>query len=202
MTVSAHDKEHSSQRRWLRFGTLLPLAIFLAIAGLFAFALSSGDPSNIPSVLIGKPAPDMEMPPLQGLTRNGEQVPSFRAADLKTTGQVSVVNFWASWCGPCIVEHPLLIELAEQTGLVLYGVNYKDPKGGGVKFLERLGNPFTAVGVDDTGRVAIEWGVYGMPETFIVDDQGQIVYKHVGPISREDLKATIFPIIEKARRQS
>lgn len=200
MTASGQPRVELRRRRRLTIATLVPLVVFAALAAMFAFALNSGDPSRIPSVLIGRPAPDMVMPPLEGLMRNGKQVPSFTAADFKQPGQVSVVNFWASWCGPCIIEHPLLIEIAEETGAVLYGVNYKDPNGGGVKFLDRLGNPFKAVGVDDSGRVAIEWGVYGMPETFIVDGNGTIVHKHVGPISREDLGSSIFPAIERARR--
>ena len=183
----------------VRIGTLAPLLVFLALAAMFGFALVSGDPSRVPSALIGKPAPDMEMAALEGLERDGVAVPSFRAGDL-ATGNVSVVNFWASWCVPCRNEHPLLIEIGLRTGAVLYGVNYKDPNGGGLRFLAELGNPFAGVGVDPNGRTAIEWGVYGMPETFIVDGKGVIVHKHIGPISADDMERSIIPAIETARR--
>ncbi|MEM7774849.1 MAG: DsbE family thiol:disulfide interchange protein [Pseudomonadota bacterium] len=181
------------------FGMLIPLLIFVVMAGVFALALSGGDPSKVPSALIGKPAPDVPMDPLLGLERDGQQIRPFRAADL-ANGNVSVVNFWASWCAPCIREHPLLKEIVRRTGVPLYGVNYKDPNKGGLRFLARLGNPFTGVGIDPNGRVAIEWGVYGMPETFIVDGKGIIVHKHIGPITPADLDRTIIPAIEKARR--
>ncbi|MEO0800089.1 MAG: DsbE family thiol:disulfide interchange protein [Pseudomonadota bacterium] len=176
----------------------LPVAIFVLLALMFGFSLVSGDPSRVPSALIGQPAPDRELQPLPGLTRNGQPVPSFRRADL-TRGQVSVVNFWASWCGPCVDEHPLLIALAERTGAPVFGVNYKDPNNGGLKFLQRLGNPYTAVAVDPNGRAAIDWGVYGMPETFLVDGTGAIIYKHVGPITPAILEAKIIPAIQAAR---
>lgn len=175
----------------------IPLAIFLLLAVMFGAALVSGDPSKVPSALIGKPAPDVALEPLEGLTRSGAAVPSFGAADL-TGDHVSVVNFWASWCVPCRQEHPLLNTLARRPDVKVFGVNYKDGGGGGLNFLRELGNPFTAVGVDPNGRAAIEWGVYGMPETFIVGRDGTIVYKHVGPISRSDLEDTFIPEIEKA----
>lgn len=177
---------------------MAPLVIFLAVAALFAFALTSGDPSKLPSALIGKPVPQMDFPPLEELVDRGQPVPGFGAADL-TQGNVSVVNFWASWCVPCVEEHPLLIELKERSGVDLYGVNHKDQPTSGRRFLGRYGNPFKAVGTDRNGRGAIEWGVYGMPETFVINGRGQIAYKHVGPISKESLEKQLLPAIAAAR---
>lgn len=181
-----------------RIGLIVPLLIFAAMAGLFAFALRSGDPSRLPSALIGKPVPATEFPPLEGLRDDGGPVPGFTSKDL-AAGKVSVVNFWASWCVPCVQEHPLLVELKSRTGVGIYGVNYKDQPTTARRFLGRYGNPFTAVGTDATGRSAIEWGVYGMPETFVVNGRGEIVYKHVGPISAESLSQRLVPAIEAAR---
>ncbi|MEW5963184.1 MAG: DsbE family thiol:disulfide interchange protein [Pseudomonadota bacterium] len=178
---------------------VLPLAIFAGLAGLFALALTSGDPSKLPSALIGKPAPDTTFPALEGLLADGRPVAGFTSRDL-AGGQVTVVNFWASWCGPCVAEHPLLEELRQKTGVAIYGVNYKDQPSNARRFLGRYGNPFTAVGVDGNGRNAIEWGVYGMPESFVVNGKGEIVYKHVGPISETSLAAKVIPAIEAARK--
>jgi cytochrome c biogenesis protein CcmG/thiol:disulfide interchange protein DsbE len=174
-----------------------PLAIFAAIALLFFLALFSGDPSRLPSVLIGRPAPQMTLPPLEGLSDGARAVPGFSTADL-ARGEVSVVNFWASWCAPCVQEHPALVALRQVTGVKLYGVNYKDVAANARRFLGRYGNPFTAVGVDG-GRNAIEWGVIAMPETFVVDGGGTIVYKHTGPISAEALETKVIPAIRKAQ---
>ena len=181
-----------------RFGwTAIPALLFVSLALLFAFALRSGDPSKLPSALIGRPVPASEFPPLDGLTEVGRPVPGFAGADL-ARGKVSVVNFWASWCAPCVEEHPLLGALKAQTGVDIYGVNYKDQAVAARRFLGRYGNPFTAVGVDGNGRAAIEWGVTGMPETFIVNGKGVIVYKHVGPISPETLETRIIPMVRAA----
>ncbi|HEV7534545.1 MAG TPA: DsbE family thiol:disulfide interchange protein [Acidimicrobiia bacterium] len=177
-----------------------PLAIFTALAVVFAFALRGGDPSKLPSALIGKAAPALELAGLEGLTEAGRPVGGFTSADL-AKGQVSVVNFWASWCVPCVQEHPVLVALQERTGVRVYGVNYKDQAAAARRFLGRYGNPFAAVGVDGNGRAAIEWGVYGMPETFIVNGEGRIAYKHVGPITPETLEARIIPAIRAAERR-
>lgn len=177
-----------------------PLAIFSALAIVFAFALRTGDPSKLPSALIGKAAPAIELPGLDGLTDAGRPVGGFTSADL-AKGQVSVVNFWASWCVPCVQEHPVLVVLRQRTGVRVYGVNYKDQAAAARRFLGRYGNPYFAVGVDGHGRAAIEWGVYGMPETFIVNGDGRIAYKHVGPITPETLEARIIPAIRAAERR-
>jgi cytochrome c biogenesis protein CcmG/thiol:disulfide interchange protein DsbE len=180
---------------------LVPLALFAALAALFALSLKSGDPSRLPSALIGKPAPPLVLPGLEGLVGDRGPVPGIDAGSL-ADGKSTVVNFWASWCAPCIAEHPLLIELGRRTGVRLVGVNYKDQTAAARRFLGRYGNPFAAVGVDTTGRQAIEWGVYGMPETFVVDGKGRIVHKHVGPITPESLVKTMIPAVEKAQRGS
>jgi cytochrome c biogenesis protein CcmG, thiol:disulfide interchange protein DsbE len=176
---------------------ILPLAVFGVLALIFAFALRTGDPSKLPSALIGRTAPAIALAPLEGLSDGERPVDGFAAADL-AAGHVSVVNFWASWCVPCVQEHPLLVALKERTGARLYGINYKDQAAAARRFLGRYGNPFVAVGVDGNGRAAIEWGVYGMPETFVVNGKGEIVYKHIGPITPEALETKIIPAIRAA----
>ena len=177
---------------------VLPVAMFLGLSIMFAFALFSGDPSKLPSALIGRLAPQFDFAPLEDLKSANQPVPGFKAADL-ANGQVQLVNFWASWGIPCVQEHPMLIELAKRTSIPILGVNYKDDPAAARRFIGRYGNPFKAVGVDPQGRGAIEWGVYGMPESFIVDGKGRIAYKHVGPISKESLEEVLLPVIEKAR---
>ena len=174
----------------------LPLIAFAGLAALFWLRLGNGDPSRIPSALIGHPAPQTSLPPLTGLLSDGTQVPGLDPAIFK--GKVSVVNVWASWCVPCHDEAPLLTELAKDTRLQLVGINYKDAPDNARRFLGRYGNPFGAVGVDANGRAAIEWGVYGVPETFVVGREGTIVYKLVGPITPENLDTALKPEIEKA----
>lgn len=174
-----------------------PLAIFVILAAMFFLALTGGDPSRLPSTLIGRPAPAIALPALEGLNDGAHPIGGFSSADL-ATGEASVVNFWASWCVPCVQEHPLLVALKERTGVKVYGVNYKDQAATARRFLGRYGNPFVAVGVDANGRAAIEWGVTGMPETFIVNGKGEIVYKHIGPISAETLESKIIPMVRAA----
>jgi cytochrome c biogenesis protein CcmG/thiol:disulfide interchange protein DsbE len=176
---------------------LWPLVIFGLLVAIFALALQSGDPSKLPSALIGKPVPALDLPPLEGLTETAGSVAGVSRKEL-ASGQVAIVNFWASWCVPCVQEHPVLVALKEQAGVHLYGINYKDQPAAARRFLGRYGNPFTAVGVDGNGRAAIEWGVYGMPETFVVNGKGEIAYKHVGPISPETLQTKIIPAIRAA----
>lgn len=177
---------------------LIPVAVFLVTAGFFAVALRSGDPSRLPSTLIGKPVPQATFPGLDGLLADGKTMPGFTTADL-AKGKVSIVNFWASWCTECVDEHPLVAELKTQTGVDVYGVAYKDNGAASRRFLGRYGNPFTAVGADDSGRRGIDWGVYGTPETFVVNGRGEIVFKHVGPMSPESIKLKMLPAIEAAR---
>jgi cytochrome c biogenesis protein CcmG, thiol:disulfide interchange protein DsbE len=178
-----------------------PLAVFVLLAAIFALALWTGDPSKLPSALIGKTTPDIVQQPLEGLGDSGRPIAGLASADL-AKGQVSVVNFWASWCIPCAQEHPLLLALKERTGAHLYGVNYKDQTAAALRFLARYGNPFIAVRMDSNGRAGIEWGVYGIPETFVVNGKGEIVYKHVGPITPETLDRDIIPAIRSAHARS
>ena len=183
----------SSIRSW---PMALPLIAFAGLAAIFWFRLGGGDPSRIPSALIGHPAPPTALPPLDGLTDHGAQLPGLDPALFK--GKVSVVNVWASWCIPCHEEAPLLTELAKDKRLQLIGINYKDAADNARRFLGRYGNPFGMVGVDGNGRAAIEWGVYGVPETFIVGREGTIVYKLVGPVTPDNIDSVLKPQIEKA----
>ncbi len=167
-----------------RFITLLPVLIFAGLAVLLFKGLS-GDPSTLPSTLINRPVPEFKLPAVAGLDR-----PGLSSEDLRK-GKVTIVNIWASWCGPCRAEHPVLMELAKRDDIVLVGINNKDDAANAARFLGALGQPFSAIGADTTGRVTIDWGGYGVPETFIVDGNGIIRYKHVGQLP-EDVQAGRF----------
>jgi cytochrome c biogenesis protein CcmG, thiol:disulfide interchange protein DsbE len=175
---------------------VLPLIVFLGLAALFWFRLGDGDPSRIPSALIGRPAPQTILPPLEGLASDGKPVPGLDPAAFK--GKVSIVNVWASWCVPCHDEAPLLTQLGKDKQIQVIGINYKDSPENARRFLGRYGNPFGMVGVDGNGRAAIEWGVYGVPETFIVGRDGKIAYKLVGPITPDNLDSVVKAEIGKA----
>jgi cytochrome c biogenesis protein CcmG/thiol:disulfide interchange protein DsbE len=177
---------------------LAPLVLFGAMALMFAFALTKGDPSKLPSALIGKPAPALALTAIDGLV-DGQRAVPLLTGEMLGRGEVTVVNFWASWCGPCVEEHPLLVELAQKSNVRLVGINYKDAASNARRFLGRYGNPFSAVGADTTGRTAIEWGVYGMPETFIIDAQGRIAFKQVGAITRDALERRLLPTIARLK---
>ena len=188
--------ESAARRPW-RILVLLPVLLFLALAALFLMQLVSGrDTAEIPSALIGHAAPESTLPPLSGLVSNGTPVPGLDPATFK--GKVSVVNVWASWCVPCHGEAPLLNELAKDRRLQFVGINYKDAPDNARRFLGRYGNPFDVVGVDSHGRASIEWGVYGVPETFVVGRDGTIAYKLVGAITPENIDAVLKPEIDKA----
>ena len=180
----------------LRLLVLVPLAIFLGLALLFLIRLGAGDVSRIPSALIGRPAPATDLPPVAGLARDGQPVPGLETAAFK--GTVSVLNVWASWCVPCHDEAPLLLKLAADKRIRVIGINYKDTPENAVKFLTRYGNPFAANGADGNGRAAIEWGVYGVPETFVIGRDAKIAYKLIGPITPENLEAVLKREIDKA----
>jgi len=181
------------RRSWLM---ALPLIAFSGLAALFWFGLGNTDPSRIPSALIGHPAPQTALPPLAGLANGGAPVPGLDPAVFK--GKVSIVNVWASWCIPCHDEAPLLMQLAQDSRLRLVGINYKDDADNARRFLGRYGNPFAAAGADQNGRAAIEWGVYGVPETFVVGRDARIAYKLVGPITPDNFDSVLKPQIEKA----
>ncbi|MGA8614492.1 MAG: DsbE family thiol:disulfide interchange protein [Xanthobacteraceae bacterium] len=193
MTAAANESPNVGRRRIV---VLVPLLVFLALAVLFLFRLSSGDPSIIPSALIGHPAPQTSLPPIAGLDRDGAPVPGLDAASFE--GAVTVVNVWASWCVPCHDEAPLLMQLAKDNRVRLVGINYKDDPSNARRFLGLYGDPFAAAGADESGRAAIEWGVYGVPETFVVGRNARIAYKLVGPITPENFSSLLKPQIEKA----
>jgi len=190
---STSNQPSPPRRRWL---ASLPLIGFIALAGLFLLRLQGGDPAKIPSALIGHPAPQTALPALEGLVANGAQVPGLDPAAFK--GKVSVVNVWASWCVPCHDEAPLFSQLAKDKRLQMVGINYKDGSDNARRFLGRYGNPFGMVGVDGNGRAAIEWGVYGVPETFLVGREGTILYKMVGPVTADNIDSVLKVEIEKA----
>ena len=193
MTATDNERADIGRRRIL---VLTPLVIFLVLVLLFVIRLFSGDPSRIPSALIGHPAPQTTLPPVAGLDRDGKPVPGIEPESFK--GAVTVVNVWASWCVPCHDEAPLLMQLAQNPKLRIIGINYKDQPENARRFLGRYGNPFVATGADYNGRAAIEWGVYGVPETFVVGRDGRIAYKLVGPITPENFDSLLKPEIEKA----
>lgn len=175
--------------RYVLFG--LPLIALVALVAVFALSMDR-DPGLVRSVLIDKPAPQFALAEVEGLG-----VPGFDTASLK--GDVTVVNVFASWCIPCRDEHPLLMALKDMTGVRLFGINQSDAPENARAFLEELGNPYVAVGSDRDRRVSIDWGVYGVPETFVVDADGVITFKHVGPLTPDTLRTELLPAIEKAR---
>jgi cytochrome c biogenesis protein CcmG/thiol:disulfide interchange protein DsbE len=190
--MSAEAEIVPRPRRWLAF---LPLAAFACLAALLFLRLSAGDPSRIPSALIGQSAPPLTLPGLDG-------APGLTAADLRR-GQVSLVNVFASWCQPCHFEHEYLMALAadpslKAKGVAIYGVAQKDSPENVRRFLGAKGDPYAKVGLDADGRAGIDWGVYGVPETFIVKGDGSIAYKVVGPMTAETLEREIKPAILKA----
>jgi cytochrome c biogenesis protein CcmG, thiol:disulfide interchange protein DsbE len=193
--VTATD-DQGTPPRTRRILVLAPLVVFLALAVLFLVGLNSGDPSILPSALIGHEAPRTNLPPIAGLDRDGAPVPGLDPADFK--GAVTVVNVWASWCVPCHEEAPLLMQLAQDKRVRLVGINYKDDPDNARRFLGRYGNPYAAAGADASGHAGIEWGVYGVPETFVVGRNGRIVYKLVGPITAGNYLALLKPQIDKA----
>ena len=193
MSDAANDTANVGRRRIV---VLVPLAAFLGLVLLFLFRLNAGDPALIPSALIGHPAPQTNLPPIAGLDRDGQPIPGIDPASFK--GAVTVVNVWASWCVPCHDEAPLLMQLARDSRLRLVGINYKDQPDNARRFLGRYGNPFAAAGADENGRASIEWGVYGVPETYVIGRDARIAYKLVGPITADNFDTVLKPQIEKA----
>ncbi len=173
---------------WRRFGYLLPVLVFVLVGVGLGIGLTR-DPSTLPSALIGKAVPSFDLPPLNAA---GNEKPGLASADL--TGKVQLVNVFASWCGPCRVEHPILMKLAKD-GVPVQALNYKDQPADAARFLAELGDPYERIGVDRSGRTGIEWGVYGVPETFVIDAEGKIRHKHVGPLQARDIEK-LMTIIE------
>jgi cytochrome c biogenesis protein CcmG/thiol:disulfide interchange protein DsbE len=169
---------------------LLPPLIFVALALLFFVGMQREDPNSLPSAFVGQPAPALLAEPLA-------EYPSF-TSDVFTDGEVKLVNFWASWCAPCRVEHPTLMDLSEE--LPIYGVNQRDAVTDATAFLAELGNPFTGITRDAGGRQSVDWGVYGLPETFVLDGEGRVVLRFAGALTQRRLQDTVQPAIEAARR--
>ncbi len=184
MSEEAQTAPSDATRRLI---VALALLLFAALAVIFRIRLYGGDPSKLPRALIGKTVPDFKLAPLEGLVADGNPVEGFSAGTL-FGAKVSLVNIWASWCVPCRAEHPFIMELSKRPDIQILGFNYKDKTENARRFLGSLGNPYDRVGVDPDGRAAIDWGVYGIPETFIVDRQGIIRYKYVGPLTQSAMK--------------
>jgi cytochrome c biogenesis protein CcmG/thiol:disulfide interchange protein DsbE len=179
------------RRRRLAFLFLVPLALF-AVVGVFLAIGLTQDPSTLPSVLVGKPAPQFTLPPLDGRDGHG-----LARSDLG--GQPMLVNVFASWCVPCRIEHPVLERMAERDGVVIQGINYKDRPEDAKAWLAEMGDPYRNLGADRDGRVAIDWGVYGVPETYVIDKDGRVAYRHVGPVQPRDVEEKILPLLEKLK---
>ena len=172
--------------RSLKF--VIPLAVFIALAAFFAIGLTR-DPREVPSPFIGKPAPTFQ------LTQLADEKLAFAPADMK--GKVWLLNVWASWCVSCRVEHPLLVEMSKKKLVPIVGLNYKDKRAEGMEWLQRFGNPYSLSAFDVDGKVGIDYGVYGVPETFVIDKQGVIRYKQIGPITPEALEKKIMPLLRE-----
>ncbi len=169
---------------------VLPPVIFAGLAAMFLFGMNRDDPRALPSTREGGPAPALQLTELAGGA-------PFTDEDLRDGG-VKLVNFWASWCAPCRAEHPQLESMARE-GIVIYGINYKDDPSKGLRFLDELGNPYTALGADRDGRTALDWGLYGVPETFVIAADGTIVLRYAGPITESILENKIRPAMEAAQ---
>lgn len=192
--MAAHAPRATTARpsRRFRVAFVVPLMVFVGLAIALGWGLTRGDPSIIPSALIGKPVPKFSLPPVQGRTLG------LSSTDLQ--GEVSLVNVFASWCTACRAEHPVLMRLKEQGVLPIHGINYKDLPADAAHWLDTLGDPYTRTGADLDGRVSIDWGVYGVPETFVIDREGRIAFKQVGPVTPEIYRDKIAPLIEELRK--
>jgi cytochrome c biogenesis protein CcmG/thiol:disulfide interchange protein DsbE len=199
MTVSASPEEAPHARR-PKPTLALPLFLVALLLILLFFALRSGDPQRLPSALIGKPVPEFDLPAIPRVLNDYGPVPGLSSAALKM-GHVSLLNIWASWCAPCVAEHPMLIELGKQ-GIPLYSINYKDTPEAARRFLAQHGNPFRAIGADEKGFTGIDFGVYGVPETFVIDGAGKVVYRFPGPLTAQIIAEKIMPALQKAAGES
>lgn len=186
------DQAAVPPRRKVNLLAIAPLVVFLALGGVFGYQLLFGGPANeIPSVLIGERVPQVSLEPLEG-----QGTPGFDATNFD--GQVTLLNVFASWCAPCRQEHPMLMALSQDDRFQIIGINQKDQPSDARRFLETLGNPYDRIGVDPNGRASIEWGVYGVPETFIVGPDGVILHKHIGVFDARDVEETFLPVLEEA----
>ena len=194
MTPNQHIEtdEHQTPSRRLSGVIIVPIAA-LALMGTFAWGLFNNS-DELPSVLLDKPVPAFSLPPVQGYPGG--------LSDIDIQGHISLVNVLASWCVPCRAEHPVLMEWSKTSDVPIYGINYKDPPDQAVAWLNELGNPYARIGADMDGRAAIEWGVYGIPETYVISGKGTIAYRYVGPLTRHSLTETVLPIITKLKQQT
>ncbi|MGH6701844.1 MAG: DsbE family thiol:disulfide interchange protein [Bradyrhizobium sp.] len=188
-TIELHASPEKQGNRHLRY--VVPVVAFAALALTFGWALNH-NPREIPSALIGKAVPQFVLPPVKG------RALGFSSADL--VGEASLVNVFASWCVACREEHPLLLRL-NQERIPIHGLNYKDNPDDAAKWLDTFGDPYIRTGADTNGRVAIDWGVYGVPETFVITKDGRIAHKHIGPLTPHDLESVILPLIRRLRQQ-
>lgn len=196
MTPEANNPDSTSTaqpRRVLRWTVFVPVAVFAGIVALFAVGLTL-NPREVPSPLIGKPVPQFDLPPVKGR--------SLGLASRDLEGEVSLVNVFASWCVACRTEHPILLQLQREGVVPIYGLNYKDHPDDAAAWLDSLGDPYTRTGADLDGRVAIDWGVYGVPETFLIDRNGRIAYKHIGPVTAEVLEQKLRPLIARLQAEA
>jgi len=180
------------ERRAGRLRYLIPIVVFTALVITFAGTLNR-DPRTIPSALIDKPVPEFALPPVKGRTLG------LSSTDL--VGEVSLVNVFASWCVACREEHPLFMQLKAESVVPIHGLNYKDHPDNAARWLNALGDPYTRTGADRDGCVSIDWGVYGVPETFVITKDGRIAHKHIGPLTPEALENTVLPLIRRLRQQ-
>lgn len=176
-----------------RLAVFLPAVVFAGMAVLLGWGLTR-NASDIPSALIGKPVPEFSLPPVQG------RALGLSSGDLR--GEVSLVNVFASWCLACREEHPVLMQLAASGTLPLHGLNYKDKPGDAARWLDTMGDPYTRTGADLNGHVAIDWGVYGVPETFVVTADGRIAYEHIGAVTEEALQKTLLPLVKQLQAEA
>jgi len=190
-SASSTSSSAAAERRAVRLRYLAPVIAFVALIITFGWALNR-DASTIPSALIGKPVPQFDLPPVKG------RLLGLSSGDLQ--GDVSLVNVFASWCVACREEHPLFLEMKARGDVPIHGLNYKDPPNDAAAWLDRFGDPYSRTGADTNGRVAIAWGVYGVPGTFVITKDGRIAHKHIGPVTPQALEETILPLVRRLRQ--
>lgn len=186
-TTDGHDTKYDAPKKRISFLMILPPILFGGLALLFLLGMNRENPDELPSALVGKQAPAVQVSQFSDM-------PLVDDGDLRT-GELRLVNFWASWCGPCRVEHPTLMQLQAE-GVEIIGVNYKDPEGNATKFLDSLGNPYGSGGADTTGRMALNWGVYGVPETYLIDGEGKVLLRIAGPVTQRELAERLRPAMD------
>ena len=186
-----HPSKETGSRR-SRMGFYVPILVFAVLAVVLGWGLTT-DPKSVPSTLIGKRVPEFTLPPVKGRTLG------LSGEDLR--GTVSLVNVFASWCTACLKEHPIFMQLRKANTVPIHGLNYKDPQDAAERWLNRHGDPYSRTGADVNGRVGIEWGVYGVPETFVIGKDGRIAHKQIGPVTKDILEGILLPMIKRLQQQ-